>query len=121
MMMTPVTFKKHSGKYNPGETAGFLPERAAKLIASGVAKPYVPPAGKPAADDEAASLARRLAEAEAREADLIRRAADLDAREADVAAKEAGASEPTTAKAEAGSPRRRALHGRARSKAGRWN
>ncbi|SLN34210.1 hypothetical protein PSM7751_01412 [Pseudooceanicola marinus] len=104
MMMTPVTFKKHSGKYNPGETAGFLPERAAKLIASGVAKPYVPPAGKPAADDEAASLARRLAEAEAREADLIRRAAELDAREADVAAKEAGASEPTTAKAEAGSP-----------------
>ncbi|MGI3165998.1 hypothetical protein [Pseudooceanicola sp. 200-1SW] len=103
-MMTPVTFKKHSGKYNPGETAGFLPERAAKLIASGVAKPYVPPADKPAADDEAASLARRLAEAEAREAELTRRAADLDAREAAMAEKEAAGASAGTAKAEAGSP-----------------
>lgn len=103
-MKTPVTFKKHSGRFNPGETAGFLPERAAQLIASGVAKPYTPPAGKPAPDDEAAALARRLAEAEAREAELIRRAADLDAREAAMAEKEAAGASAGTAKAEAGSP-----------------
>ncbi|RII38994.1 hypothetical protein DL237_09965 [Pseudooceanicola sediminis] len=88
-MMTPVQFRQHSGKYNRGEVAGFLPQRAAQLIASGVAVAYRAPtkAVAASADPEAMALAQAAQ-------DVARRAADLDAREAALAARESALAKP---------------------------
>lgn len=96
-MMTPVQFRQHSGKYNRGEVAGFLPQRAAQLIASGVAVAYRAPTKAAAANADPEALA--LAQAAQ---DVARRAADLDAREAALAARESALAKPAdTGKTEA--------------------
>lgn len=102
-MLTPVTFKKHVGRYNPGETAGFLPQRAAQYIASGLAVAYQAPKKASAKAAEASEAAQALAEAQTLKAEMEARAAELDAREAALAEKEAGGA-ATTAKSDAGSP-----------------
>lgn len=40
--LVPVTFLVQHQRYNAGETAGFEPHIAAKLVKSGVARPYDP-------------------------------------------------------------------------------
>jgi hypothetical protein len=88
-MMTPVQFRQHSGKYNRGEVAGFLPARAAQLIASGVAVAYRAPtqAAATGTDPDAMALAQAAQ-------DVARRAADLDAREAALKSREEALSKP---------------------------
>ena len=97
MELQAVKFVKHSGKYNPGEIAGFLPTRATALIKAGVAKEYTAPKGgeKPA-EMSAPQLAAEFAAIEAQKAELAEREADLAKREeaAAEAAKPAKASEP---------------------------
>lgn len=102
-MLTPVTFKKHVGRYNPGETAGFLPQRAAQYIAAGLAVAYQAPKKTSAKAAEASEAAQALAEAQTLKAEMEARAAELDAREAALAEKEAAGGAPAVS-SDAGSP-----------------
>ena len=90
--LVALTLLRAHAQYNAGETAGFLPDMAAKLIAAGGAVPYDPNAKieLPAADSSAAV------------ADLAARAADLDAREKALAEREAAIAAAVSPKVEAG-------------------
>lgn len=96
-MKTIVTFTRHWGRYNAGDTAGFEAKRAAELVRSGVA---VEGAGRPATEiatlkldvanlpEVQQAIAGITAQAEAlsaREAGLAQREAELAAREAALA------------------------------------
>lgn len=52
----PVTFKTRYGLYNAGETAGFAPAVAAKLIEAGVADAYEPMSQAPSEDEPSTNV-----------------------------------------------------------------
>lgn len=81
-----LTLLRGFGLYNRGETAGFLPETAAQLLAAGHAVPFDPNAVLPAVAADGAAVA-----------DLAARAAELDAREAALAEREAALAGPVVA------------------------
>lgn len=101
--LVPLTLLRAYDKFNKGETAGFLPEVASKLVAAGVAKPFDPNATVEVAVDPAAdALAAVAADLSAREAQLAEREAALAEREKALAA--GASSEPAKADAGAGAP-----------------
>lgn len=100
-MKTIVTFTRHWGRYNAGDTAGFEAKRAAELVRSGVA---VEGAGRaktgsvtldidvanlPEMQEAIAGIAAQAEVLAAREAELAKREADLVAREVALAETEA--------------------------------
>mgnify|MGYP003583940177 FL=1 len=100
-MKTIVTFTRHWGRYNAGDTAGFEAKRAAELVRSGVA---VEGAGRaktgsitldidvanlPEMQEAIAGIAAQAEMLAAREAELAKREADLVAREVALAETEA--------------------------------
>lgn len=100
-MKTIVTFTRHWGRYNAGDTAGFEAKRAAELMRSGVA---VEGAGRaktgsvtldidvanlPEMQEAIAGIAAQAEVLAAREAELAKREADLVAREVALAETEA--------------------------------
>ena len=52
----PVTFKTRYGLYNAGETAGFAPAVAAKLVETGVADAYEPVAQVTSEDEPSTNV-----------------------------------------------------------------
>lgn len=102
-MKTIVTFTRHWGRYNAGDTAGFEAKRAAELMRSGVAvegagraktgsvtlNVNVDVANLPEMQEAIAGIAAQAEMLAAREAELAKREADLVAREVALAETEA--------------------------------